>query len=248
MLIINSLLLSGQQLLLPETGSKDTRFSNDEKKELSRLYALYSGGSNISYELIRGREFFPYYIHSVTTPVLFYGEKYSCAVMADGNMYKDIFLEYDTYRDRVIYIDTCGQFKTSSVLLLCNTGSIDGFELYKGNDTLKFSFLDSNDFDGFNLTRGYYEVVYNGSSKYLIRHISYSYDVRAVTEYNYSPEKYISTGAGFVKFKTTRQFLRVFGDKSGYIREYLRDNGINIRKAGKGEIVSVLKYYDGLGK
>ena len=247
-LIINCMLLSGQQLMQSETVSGSSRFGNTEKKELSRLYALYPGGSSLSYDLIRGREFFPYYLHSVSTPVLFYGEKYSCAVISDGNLYKDIFLEYDTYKDRVIYIDTCGQFKNSSVLLLCNSGSIDGFELYKGGDTLKFSFLDSGIVPGFNLSKGFYEVVYDGSSKYLIRHISYTYDVKAVREYNYSPEKYISTGSGFVKFRTTGQFLRAFGDKSGYIREYLRNNGINIRKAGKSEIVSVLRYYDGLGK
>lgn len=248
LLITNCLLLSGQRLLLPETVSPHTQFSKTEKKELSRLYALYPGGSNLSYELVRGREFFPYYLHSVSTPVLFYGQKYSCAVVSGGNMYNDIFLEYDTYKDRVIYIDTCGQFNTSSVLLLSNSGAIDGFELYKDSDTLRFSFLNAGKLSGFNLNEGYYEVVYDGASKYLIRHISYTYDVKAVIEYNYSPEKYISTGGAFVKFKTTGQFLRAFGDKSGNVREYIRNNGINIRNAGKREIVSILKYYDGLGK
>ena len=75
-LIINCLLLSGQQLIQSETASGSTRFGITEKKELSRLYAPYPGGSSLSYDLIRGREFFPYYLHSVSTPVLFYGEKY----------------------------------------------------------------------------------------------------------------------------------------------------------------------------
>lgn len=245
-LFFSCLTLSGQQLVLQKKERLNNPYSLSEERELKSLYSLYSGKTDLSGELINGREYFPYYIHASTNPILFYGEKYSCSVLVNGYKYKDVFLEYDTYKDKVVFIDTSLRLKAEPLMFMCNTSATGGFELYRRNDTLNFVFMNQVVSPDFNLANGYYEVAYNGASKYLIRHISYTFEVKAVKEYNYSPEKYINTGNGFEMFKTKKQFIKLFGDKSGYVKEYINRNGINVRKAGKREIVSVLRYYDSL--
>ncbi len=45
---------------------------------------------------------------------------------------------------------------------------------------------------------------------------------------------------------STTQFLKLFGDRSDAIRQYMRREKIRLRKADKHQITDILKFYERL--
>jgi hypothetical protein len=98
----------------------------------------------------------------------------------------------------------------------------------------------------FNLPEGYYEVAYEGKSKYIIKHRSLLLVKEGIDEYIYSPADFIMVNNEYTKISNKRGFLKLFGEKSDVVKKFLRTNKVSIRKSDKREIVTVLKYYDSL--
>ena len=97
-----------------------------------------------------------------------------------------------------------------------------------------------------NLTEGFYEIVYTGRSKYIIRHTSSFYVREGLNEYKYAPENYINVGDGYYRVKSKGSLLKLFGEKSGEMKKYLHMARIRIKQADKNQIASILKFYDSL--
>ena len=70
--------------------------------------------------------------------------------------------------------------------------------------------------------------------------------MEGIEEYIYTPADYVMVGDVFSRIKSSKGFIKLFGEKSEKIRQFIRTNNVNIRKADKKQIASVLKYYDSL--
>ncbi|HUW93151.1 MAG TPA: hypothetical protein VMV74_08300, partial [Bacteroidales bacterium] len=113
-------------------------------------------------------------------------------------------------------------------------------------DTLSFRYF-SNEIDPvFNLAEGYYEVVYEGECKYIIKHGSSLYFTNGEEKYPYSPASYVMVTDRFVPVVSKAQFIKLFGDKSDVIRKYIHDRRIRLRVANKNQIADILKLYESL--
>jgi len=219
-------------------------YGNLSGSQVNYLHKIYSMKIGTADELINGRDYIPYYFHSKFKPLLFANKNHPGSVTLNGRKYSNITLKYDTYTDEVIYFDTARTFNYRLYEVSLNKDNIDCFELYFDNDTLNFKYFEGKTAVNQNFQAGFYEVVYDGVSKYLIRHRSSVVERNGTDEYFYSPVGYISLGDGYSKITSLRQFARLFGERSDDVKEFINQRKINIRKADKNQILSVLKFYD----
>jgi hypothetical protein len=217
-----------------------------EKKQIEDLHKLYSLRFESDYKLISGREYLPYYFRSKSKPILFINRRHSSSITINGRNFNDLNLDYDTFTDEVLYIDSTRTFIYTPLKIALNKDNVNGFELCFRSDTLSFRYFSKVADSGFDLDDGFYEVAYDGDCKFLIKHRSAVYENNGIKEYSYVPVGYVNAGNGFVKIKSKAQLCKLFGKKSDELKKYIKKSGINIRQANKSEMVSLLKFCDNL--
>lgn len=249
---MGSLPLSGQNSNLMRTNSltdsKNTGAASLIARQTKYLRNLYSEKIEVPKELINGKEYEPYYLRSIFKPLLLPGKERTASVLTKTRRYNGLTLQYDTYLDEVIFTDTSRTINLRYPQIALNKDIVDGFNLYFGRDSLIFRNFRATDCAEKNLKEGFYEVVYNKASQYLIRHESSFYERQGVDNYKYSPKKYISTGGEFSRIKGRKSILRLFGEKAQEVKVYIHSSGIKMRRADKNEMMSILKFYDSLLK
>jgi hypothetical protein len=214
------------------------------KEQLEYLDSLYLYGSGAWRDMINGRDYIRYFFRSTDKPLLRAEEERSGSLIFRGRKYEDLPLQYDTYTGEVIFTDSKLILNNKICEVALNSDNISRFDLYFRHDTMTFkNFRNEPDF---NLEEGFYEVVHDGECKYIIRHVSTLNLSDGEEKYPYAPESYIRVADKFVRTVSTTQFLKLFGDRSDAIRQYMRKEKIRLQKADKRQITDILKYYERL--
>ena len=232
-----------QEIQLPlntDNSELFVRIDGDHLKDLDSLYVVESGSER---SFICGREYRGYYFRSENKPVLFFNRKGTASLVYKGRTYHNLVLQYDTYLDQVIYM-VYNNWDASQVSL--DSDKISRFDLFFDRDTLTFRYISEELFPSFNLDQGFYEVVYDGKCKYIIRHGSTHYMRNGVDEYGYQPTGYVKIDGGFIKITSRKQFVNLFGSKSKEIKQFISSNGIRIGRADKVQITGILRFYESL--
>jgi len=197
-----------------------------------------------------GENYYPYYLNAKNIPLLRDEERRSARLTINGRTYDNLVLKYDTYTDDVIYTDDSLIFDNKVRLVALNKYKVNRFDLIFSYDTMFFRFFSKTIDSTFNLPEGFYEVAHDGKVTYLIRHrsdatkVAPGYNAASLRDYVYKPENYIRTDNDFVRITSRRQFTELFGEHSQEINRYLQSRRINISKAGKKQIIEVLRYYE----
>jgi len=201
---------------------------------------------------VSGCEYYPYYFRARTSPIL-RGEEIRTAILTfQGRMYNNLVLQYDTYTDEVVYSYDTISVGNKIPMVSLNKYDASSFDLCFDKDTLHFRYLSNDTDPAFSLPGGYYEVVHDSKTQFIIRHRSDKYTILesnnayAIDDYLYDPIEYINTGAGFQRITSRKQFIKSFGSASAQISRFLRTNRIRIKEADKGQVTRVLKYYEQL--
>ena len=206
----------------------------------------YSARVETPKEFINGKEYEPYYLRSKSKPVLLPDKERTATLFTKTRKYSNLSLQYDTFLDEVIYTDTSRTINFRFPQIALNKDIVEGFNLYFDRDSMVFKYFAAPECTKVNLTEGFYEIVYTGESKYIIRHISSFYVREGLNEYKYTPENYISVGDMYYRVKSKGSLLKLFGDKSGEMKKYLHMSRIRIKQADKNQIANILKFYDSL--
>jgi len=243
-LLLLSVIVCGQKPVNEPVLKDGTSFRDLEGEQAEDLYSIYLKSIGRRDELINGRDYFPYYYRSTLKPLLFPGVPRTAFLVLNGRAYPDVMLEYDTFTDEVILADTTLIFNGRLYEVSLNSNIIDQFILMFDSDTLDFRFFRQG--GDFSLSSGFYEMVRNGRCKYLIRHRSVIHERNAIDQYFYAPAGYISTGGEYERVRPSGRFFSLFGDRAGEVRAYTRQNGINLRKADKDQVIKVISYYESL--
>lgn len=230
------------------TGTRDEMTGTHASIEASRnkfLDSLYTVRTGTSIAYINGHEYYPYHYRSKNKPLLFYGTDRTASIIVSGRKYYNLILQYDTYTDEVLFSEMENDFGSKIYQISINKDVVTSFTLYFGNDTLTFKY-----FGGEEATRGlppgFYETAYGGNSMYLIRHRSVVHERNGINEYFYSPTGYVRTPAGYQKISSNGKFIKFFGAGSAEMKRILDQRDMNIRKAGKRDIINLLMTYDNL--
>ena len=225
----------------------DGNITSDETvSEVQPLYEFYYQSVGIVDRLINGKEYIPYYFRSKLKPLLNYGMTRTASIILGGRTYNGLSIQYDTYLDELIYTDTTRIYNNIVYQIALNKDPIDGFNLYFGSDSLFFRNFSKSKDKNFTLEEGFYEVVYNGKSKYIIRHKSAAIEKDGVEEYYYKPAGFVMIRDNYARIRSSSGFLKLLGGKSEEVKKFMRNNGIKISKADKKQIAGVLYYYDNL--
>jgi hypothetical protein len=212
------------------------------------LYDFYYQTIGIEDKLINGKEYVPYYHRSKSKPLFHFGIDRTSSLKHGGRLYNDLILQYDTFTDELIYTDQGRIYNNIVYQVALNKELIEEFTLFTGRDTINFRNFKKTDQANFNLTEGFYEVVYDGRSRYLIKHQSVYIKKNGVDEYVYRPAGFVMTKDKYIKIRSIRGLVKQFGKHSDEVRRFIRNSGNPVRKADKHQIAEVLKFYDNLIK
>jgi hypothetical protein len=227
-------------------GTGNINIKSVTDRQIEYIQNSYSKKVEVPKELINGKEYESYYMRSKSKPLLFTDKKRSATIFTLTRRYINLTLQYDTFLDEVIYTDTSRTINYRFPQIALNKDIIDGFNLYFEDDSLVFRCFRLPECTKDNLKEGFYEIAYQGKSKYIIKHTSSFYVREGLNEYKYNPENYISVGEGFYKVNNKKALLNLFGEKSSEVKRYIHLSRIRIRQADKNQFVSILKFYDSL--
>lgn len=211
---------------------------------------IYLGRTGSAREYIDGKDYFPYYSGLRTSPILRPDEEQTALLVIHGRKYDNLVLMYDTFIDEVIYTDDSLIYKKLKRQVALNKYNVGRFDLFFRNDTLHFRFLCHDSDPDFNLDDGYYEIVHDSRTEFIIRHSSAEVihsspdDISDLREYFYEPVNYIKTGKDFHKVSSRKNFTDLFGNRSDEISRFIRQHGIRIKTADKEQLTEVLKYFE----
>jgi hypothetical protein len=221
-------------------------FVRIEKEQLKFLDSLYVDETGCGRDFINGRDYVQYYLRSEHKPILYPEKEGTASLTYRGRVYRNLVLHYDTYLGQVIY----GIKSTTSMdfvrQVALNSDNISQFVLYFDRDTLTFRYFSNKTDPSFNLDDGFYEVVYNGRCKYLLRHMSTHYMLHGVDEYSYDPSGYVMVGEGFARITSRKQFVNLFGKRSKEIKQIIKERRISIRNPDKSQIADILRFYESI--
>jgi len=225
------------------TDSPSIGFERTETLQKGVLRDYYFSRTGFMNDLIFGQEYYPYHNQSKNKPTLYTDNLYSTSLVFDGKQYDDVKLQYDAFSDEVIYSDIELFLNFSSYLVALNDYLIESFSFYRLGDTLTFYYLGEGES---NLPARFYEVVYSGQTKFLIKHYCSVFTEKTIPEYIIKEAYYLDTGNGFNRFRGKRQFLRLFGEKSETVRILMEEKGIRFEKKNKSVIADILVEFDNL--
>lgn len=247
-LVVNPLKGQNGNLLnnrsLNASGNNSLQSVSDQQE--ADIKKLYSSKVETPKEFLNGKEYESYYSRVKAKPLLFYEKKRSASIITKTRQYNNLTLQYDTYLDEVIYSDTSRTLNFRFPQIALNKDIVDEFYLYFEDDVLHFINYREPQASLMNLREGFYEIVFEGSFKFIIRHESKEFLREGRNNYKYYPIYYINTGETFTTYKNRKTFLRLFGNKAEDVKRFIKSSGIKVGRADKFQIVSILKYYDSL--
>lgn len=250
LILVFSEVLSAQNFAMERISTVNNQGNDGLTSLISRqtefLRESYAEKNEAPEELINGKEYESYYTRSKVKPLLFPEKTRTASAITKTRRYDNLSLQYDTFLDQVIYTDTSKTINFRFPQIALNKNIIDGFNLYFSEDSLIFRNFRKPEYTDSNLKEGFYEVAYEGSSRYLIRHESSFYEREGLVNYKYSRVDYISTGNAFCIVKNKKSLLRLMDEKSKEVRKFLHASGVRVRQADKNQIITVVKYYDSL--
>lgn len=158
-----------------------------------------------------------------------------------GRTYSANDLKYDIQTDRLIYLMYNG-YKMSTIALDVNL--VSGFHIY--NNT--FRYFDSFDnSSGAGRKAGYYEVIYDGRLKFLVRwEKSKSLDVSSSSSFKYdvSDDMFLLKENKLERVKSMAGLIRLLKDRKKSMKKFVRSNHLRLNRSNYSSAAEVLKFYE----
>jgi hypothetical protein len=239
-------IISGQSTVRNESGADAEMILQKGEEGEQKIRDFYFNSVNTPLEILNGKEYINYFFRGTTTPLLFSNHFFTSTLDFNKRLYHNVKLQYDTYLDEVLFTDTSRMINFEYPRVALNKELADGFSFYFQGEFYNFRHIRFQTRSRDNPGDGFYDLVYEGPSMFIIKHRSRLYEKDAVNEYKYAPVKYVYIDGSFKKFVRLKDLAGFFGPREEEIRAYIRENRIRTRKTPKGDIAGILKYYDSL--
>lgn len=165
------------------------------------------------------------------------------AVFYDGQRYDSIPMMYDIVRDELV-IKHINGFEP----ILLQSPKVSFFTIYGHNYLNLKSGKDINP----DMQTGFYDLIYNGKSKTLVRRIKQRQEkINEKKVIALFPEKnffYIYSNGKYNEVHTRKSVTRLFPAQKTELRKALREQNIKFRKDRERAIVTMVARYDELTK
>ena len=216
-------------------------------KQYKFIQNLYDSVLNVSPNVVlNGREYLMYFSPHVSTPLIPIKRYPTSSIIIQGKTYRNLMLQYDTFKDQVIYYDPNNLEDNAIVPVSINRTIVDEFDLEYPGNRIKFKYLVIPDTLKGSMKNGFYEIVYDKTSRFIIKHRSILVIKDGRDLYKYKPQRYIVNKGIYFRINGRRSLLKALSDKSTEIKKFIRSSKISVKWAVKNEMVRILKFYDNL--
>lgn len=241
-------LITGQSVVRNETDAAAQIKLKKVVEGEQKIRDFYFNATTAPLEVLNGKEYINYFFRGTTTPLLFSNHFFTSTLDFNKRIYHNVKLQYDTYLDEVLFTDTSRMINFEYPRVALNKELADGFSFYYQGEFYNFRHIRFPERSKDNPGDGFYDLVYDGPSMFIIKHRARLYEKDAVNEYKYAPVKYVLVNGTYRKFIMLKDLARLFGPREDEIRAYIRENRIRNRKTAKSDIADILKYYDSLSR
>ena len=218
-----------------------------QEKQYKFIQDLYDSVLNVSSNVaLNGREYLLYFSPHVSTPVIPVKRYPTSSIIIQGKTYRNLMLQYDTFKDQVIYYDPNNLENNAIIPVSVNRTIIDEFDLEYPGNRIKFKYLVIPDTLKGRINNGFYEIVYDKTSRFIIKHRSILVIKDGRNLYKYKPQRYIVNKGIYSRIKGKRSLIKALSDKSVEVKKFIKSSKISVKLAEKGEMVRILKFYDSL--
>ena len=201
---------------------------------------LYNGPENAGYNHLSIGN--PYYLADVVQPG---------SVFYDGILYRQVPMLYDLVQDNVVIVrynrDSISTDYRNSLRMDLIRNWV-GWFAFAGHDFIRLE-ADSN---SRNMKDGFYDRVYNGNIKVLIKRTKrYVEEVKGLElerRYDMVDYYYVQKGGRYYAIRTKKSFLQLLKNKKKELSSFARKNKLKFKKNREGYITELSRYYDQLIK
>jgi hypothetical protein len=196
--------------------------------------------SNCSYgPFTNGRLYKDYYPNLLGHQYLFSKVWEKGVICFRDDVQMELLINYDIVSDKLLL----NKFYSDGVYCIeLNINDIEGFSI-KGHE-----FINITLYEGPEEIKGYYEVLYDGKVKLLLKwekYISKASDPNKDIAY-LEKTFYIKNNNKLVKLKNRKSIIYSLSDKAMNIENYIKQNKFYVRTAEPDDFVELLLYYDSL--
>lgn len=159
-----------------------------------------------------------------------------------NKLYEADALLYDIHNDKLVYRYYSSNFDINSIAL--DENFVLGFSIH--NSTFRY-YKGLTTKSGKKLKDGYYEVMYDGKQKLLVRwEKTKSIDVHEAYEYSVSRRMYMLSDGLAVSIRNKWQLMNQFADKKREVKKFIRENHILLELWNGSSLTEVFEYYESL--
>jgi len=150
-------------------------------------------------------------------------------------------LKYDIETDKLIYLMYTLDFRMNLIAL--DQNFISEFQMQNTPFRYYQNLKNSRDTK---LKDGYYEVVYNGNLKFLVRHEkSPTIDENSsYMNYKLSTNLYLLKDGKMIGVRSMTKLINQLKDKKKELKKYVRDNYLKLNTSDYSSAATVLKFYE----
>jgi hypothetical protein len=229
MLFVNVLTVGAQDI------SRNTRVQLfDKQKQI--LEDTIQKRTNIDYAFIVGQDYIGVN-DTVEHPYFDENKWQSGSLHFNGSLYKVEKLKYDIEIDKLIYLGYSNKTTISCIVL--DNNFIPEFEI--SNVRFKY-YRDLNNESGKKLKAGYYEIVYDGKLKFLVR----SEKTRTLNSYTSLADMYVIKDGKVVKVRGMGKLIDLLSDKKANIKKFVLENTLKLSQTNYSSARRILEYYENL--
>ncbi|MEM6800948.1 MAG: hypothetical protein AAF696_06060 [Bacteroidota bacterium] len=196
--------------------------------------------------LISGREHQAVYHFTLGHPFWVKKSWFLGDLQTDLHFYPDLTLRYDIYRDRLLYLPDSLSLNYLAVgqeqVVYFMIGDTYFYHLGLGEE--KAALLENN------MKSGYYELIYSGKVLLYAKNKKElkgkTGDSKVHSEFFERRYRYLYVNNAFFLIKKRKDLLRALPKFQVEMKNYLRQNRINLKRIGDPQFVQILSYYDSL--
>lgn len=216
--------------------------SSSNSQDLSLITSLHPNTIMQKQDLYNGIKWVNNYRNYENDQFLFTSRFLNGNVTVNSRTYNNIRLKYDIYSDEIIT-----PVSTEDIIQI-NKEIVDSFSIQYVDRRYSFFNLKA---DSINNLSGYAQVLYDGSSKFILIHrktFTPASDPTRHGAFVYSGIPYFLNGGRYYQFRL-KSFYRIIAPEDlPNVKDYVRDLKRKDLKDDPEKIVPVMKYYDKLRK
>lgn len=196
--------------------------------------------------LISGREHQAVYHFTLGHPFWQKKSWFLGDLQTDLHFYPNLTLRYDIYRDRLLYLPDSLSLNYLAVgqeqVVYFNIGGTVFYHLGLGEEK---EALLAND-----MKSGYYELIYGGKVSMYAKNKKElkgkTGDSKHHSEFFERRYRYLYANNAFFLIKKRKDLLRALPKFQLEMKNYLRENRLNLKRIGDPKFIQILSYYDSL--